>query len=166
MRTTVLPEIDLTDKMVHLSRLYYASCETVFAAWSSADALKRWYAPYGCSVEIKHFDFRTGGTFLLCIRNPDYPDCWCTGTYHEIDAPKRIAFSMALCDEEGRLLDSDDAGKDADWPAETIVIVEFAEEDGQTTLSLHQNALESVAVRTGAQAGWLQMLERLAEVIR
>ncbi len=166
MRTTVLPEIDLTDKMVHLSRLYYAPCETVFGAWSSADALKRWYAPYGCTVEIKHFDFRTGGTFLLCIRNPDYPDCWCTGTYHEIDAPKRIAFSMALCDEEGRLLDSDDAGKDADWPAETIVIVEFAEEDGQTMLSLHQNALESVAVRTGAHAGWLQMLERLAEVIR
>ena len=166
MRTTVLPEIDLTDKRVHLSQLYYAPCETVFSAWSSADALKRWYAPYGCTVEIKHFDFRTGGTFLLCIRNPDYPDCWCTGTYHEIDAPKRIAFSMALCDEEGRLLDCDDAGKDADWPSETIVIVEFAEEDGQTMLSLHQNALESVAVRTGAHAGWLQMLERLAEVIR
>ena len=165
MRTTVLPEIDLTDKMVHLSRLYYAPCETVFSAWSSADALKRWYAPYGCTVEIKHFDFRSGGTFLLCIRNPEYPDCWCTGTYHEIDAPKRIAFSMALCDEEGRLLDSDDAGKDADWPSETIVIVEFAEEDGQTMLSLHQNALESVAVRTGAHAGWLQMLERLAGAI-
>jgi hypothetical protein len=72
---------------------------------------------------------------------------------------------MALCDEEGRLLDAADAGKDTDWPAETIVIVEFAEEDGQTMLWLHQNALESVAVRTGAHAGWLQMLERLAEEI-
>ena len=165
MKTLVIPEIDLTDKMVHISRTYYAPRETVFAAWSSADALKRWYAPYGCTVEIKHFDFQLGGTFLTCIRNPDYPACWCTGTYHEIDAPNRIAFSMALCDESGNILDAGETGKDSDWPAETVVIVEFVEDGGMTTLTLHQNVLEHVAVRTGAHAGWLQMLERLADAI-
>lgn len=163
MKTLVIPEIDPTDKMVHLSRTYYAPKETVFAAWSTADALKRWFAPHGCTIEIKHFDFQVGGTFLTCVRNPDYPDCWCTGTYHEIGAPERLVLSMALCDQHGTLLDSSDTGKDPDWPVETVVIVEFVEDGGMTTLKLHQNVPESVAVRTGAHAGWMQMLERLAE---
>ena len=163
MKSMVIPEIDLTDKMVHISRSYYAPRETVFAAWSSAEALKRWYAPYGCTVEIKRFDFRPGGEYLTCIRNSDDSACWSTGTYHEIDASNRLAFSMALCDEEGRLLPSEATGKDSDWPAETIVIVAFVEDGGMTTLTLHQNVLEHIAVRRGDHGGWVQMLDRLAE---
>lgn len=163
MKSLTLPEIDLTDGMVHISRTFYAPRAAVFAAWSSAESLARWFAPHGCTIEIRRFDFRPGGSFLTCIRNPDYPDCWCTGTYHEIVEPERLAFSMALCDENGNALDSGAAGKDDDWPAETIVIVEFAEEDEQTVLTLHQNVLESIAIRTGAHPSWIQMLERLAQ---
>lgn len=165
MRTVTLPEIDLTDKMVHITRTFYAPREAVFAAWTSAESLTRWFAPHGCTVEIRRLDFQTGGSFLTCIRNPDYPECWCAGTYHEIVAPERLAFSMALCDEDGKLLDSSAAGKDADWPVETIVVVEFADDDGQTVLTLHQNVLESIAIRTGAHPSWIQMLDRLADYL-
>lgn len=165
MRTVTLPEIDLTDGMVHISRAFYAPREAVFAAWSTAESLARWFAPNGCTIEIRRLDFQTGGSFLTCIRNPDYPACWCTGTYHEIVAPERIVFSMALCDENGTLIDSGDAGKEAEWPAETIVIVELAEEDGKTVLTLHQNVLESLAIRTGAHPSWLQMLDHLADYL-
>lgn len=165
MKSLILPEIDLTDGMVHISRTFYAPREVVFAAWSSAESLARWFAPNGCTIEIRRLDFQTGGSFLTCIRNPHYPECWCTGTYHEIIVPERIVYSMAICDESGARIDSNDAGKDAEWPAETIVIVEFAEEDGQTILTLHQNVLESLAIRTGAHPSWLQMLDRLAECL-
>lgn len=39
---------------------------------------------------------------------------------------------------------------DADWPREMIVTVRFDEQDGKTTLTLHQTVLEAVAKRTGA----------------
>jgi hypothetical protein len=42
-----------------------------------------------------------------------------------------------------------------------VVTVTFEEEAGKTRLTLRQNVLESVAKRTGAHPGWLQMLDRL-----
>jgi len=52
---------------------------------------------------------------------------------------------------------------DADWPREMIVTVRFDEQDGKTTLTLHQTVLEAVAKRTGAHPRWLQMPDRLVE---
>lgn len=165
MNTLELPEIDVNDGMVHITRHFDAPPGRVFAAWSTAESLARWFAPLGCTLEIGRFDFRTGGGFLTCIRNPAYPACWCVGTYHEIVAAERITFSMALSDAEGRVLESDAAGKDPEWPVETIVVVEFAERDGGTAMTLHQNVSEALAKRTGAHPSWLQMLDRLADLL-
>lgn len=165
MNTLELTEIDVNDGMVHITRHFDAPRSAVFAAWTTAESLARWFAPLGCTLEIGRFEFRPGGGFLTCIRNPDYPECWCTGTYHEIVAPERITFSMALCDGEGNMMESDAAGKDPEWPVETIVVVEFAERDGGTALTLHQNVSEALAKRTGAHPSWLQMLDRLAAML-
>ena len=51
-----------------------------------------------------------------------------------------------------------------DWPAETVVTVTFAEEAGQTKLTLHQTVSASLAQATGALPSWLQMLDRLEEL--
>lgn len=162
MKTLEPPEIDMNDGMVHITRIFDAPRAAVFAAWSSAEALGRWYAPRGCRLEVRRLDFREGGEFLTCIHNPDYPPCWCTGTYHEIVAPERIAFSMALCDADGNRVVAAEAGKPGEWPAETIVVVEFLARGEATELRLHQNVPEALAIQTGAHPSWLQMLDNLA----
>ncbi|RYZ79188.1 MAG: hypothetical protein EOO68_39240 [Moraxellaceae bacterium] len=92
---------------------------------------------------------------------PNYGDCWCTGKYLEITAPERIVYTITNADEHGNAAGTDDAGKDPEWPLETTVTIVFEEYEGKTKLTLHQNAPEDVAKRTGAYPSWLQMLDNL-----
>lgn len=160
---TIAPQ---EDRDVLITHVFDAPREMVFRAWTDPEILARWFAPNGCTLEVRKMDLREGGTMHTCIRNPDYPDCWCVSTFLEITPPERIAFTMALADEEGSRQTSDVVGKDPDWPDETTVTVTFAESEGKTRLTLHQNAPESVAKRTGAYPSWLQMLDRLAGELR
>jgi len=152
-------------QQVRITRVFDAPRELVFRAWSDPELLARWFAPDGCTVLIRRYDFRPGGTFHTCIRNPQYGDCWCTGTFREIVAPEKFVYSVALADEKGDRAESAAFMKDPEWPVETLVTVTFTERDGKTTLILQQNVLESVAKRTGAHPGWLQMLDHLAAVL-
>lgn len=148
---------------VLITRVFDAPRELVFKAWTDPEHLMRWSAPKGCTLRIHSFDFRPGGRFHHCLGIPSGHDCWCMGVYQEIVAPERIVYSIAMSDENGNPAESADAGKDLDWPAETIVTVTFAELGGKTKLTLHQTVSEELAKRTGAYPSWLEMLDRLAE---
>ena len=148
---------------VAISRVFDAPREVVFAAWTEPRQLLRWYAPRGCEIRFSAIDVRPGGSFHSCIRPPGGHDCWCKGVYREIVAPERLVFTMAIADADGNLMGPEQAGMDPEWPRETVVTVTFAEHHGKTKLTLHQSVSESLAKRTGAHPGWLQMLDRLAE---
>jgi uncharacterized protein YndB with AHSA1/START domain len=148
-----------------ITRIFDAPRELVFEAWTNPEHLVRWFAPRGCTIHFSQLALRPGGGFHSCIRNPDFDDCWCQGTYHEIVAPERIVYTIALADEKGNLVTAANAGEDQEWPSETTVTVLFEDVDGKTKLTLHQNASEAVAKRTGAYPSWLQMLDRLAETL-
>jgi uncharacterized protein YndB with AHSA1/START domain len=148
---------------VLITRVFDAPREVVFRAWTDPEQLAHWYAPQGCTIEFRSLDLREGGTFHSCIRTPDGHDCWCVGKYTELVAPERIVYSMAIADAVGNLIAPTDAGMDPEWPRETIVTVTFAEHDGRTTLTLHQDVSETLAKRTGAHPSWLSMFERLDE---
>lgn len=150
------------DPDVLITRDFEAPRELVFRAWTDPQHLQQWFAPHGCSVEFRKFDFREGGRFLSCIRNPQYPACWCAGVYREIVAPERIVFTMGVSNEQGQLLTATQAGMDPDWPQETVLTVTFADLNGKTRLILHQTVSEALAKKTGAHPSWLQMLDRLA----
>jgi uncharacterized protein YndB with AHSA1/START domain len=137
----------------------------VFQAWTDPQHLSRWFAPHGCSIEFRNLDLRPGGTFHACIRNPQYPECWTVGVYQEIAAPERLVYTMAMANEQGQRVSSPDAGKDSDWPEETTVTVTFSEQDGKTLLTLRQTVSEALAKRTGAYPSWLEMLDRLSEIL-
>jgi uncharacterized protein YndB with AHSA1/START domain len=149
-----------------ISRVFNAPRPLVFNLWIDAEHLKKWYAPDGCLIDFKHLDVSVGGTFHSVITVPNGYQCWCVGTYLEITAPERIVFSMANADDQGNKLGAEDAGKDADWPVETIVTITFEEiAGGKTKLTLHQTASAEVAKRTGAYSGWLQMLDNLDKLL-
>lgn len=149
---------------VFITRLLNAPRVTVFRAWSSADTLRRWYAPDGCEIPHIQVDFRVGGTLHQCIRTPG-GDCWCKGEYLEIVDAERIVFSMRFSDAAGNEVDTSPVGKDPEWPMETVVTVTFEVVGNKTKLTLHQTASEDVARRTGAYGSWLQMLDRLDEQV-
>ncbi|MEO7716735.1 MAG: SRPBCC domain-containing protein [Capsulimonas sp.] len=150
---------------VVITRVFDAPCALVYAAWTDPEQLKRWYAPNGCTIEIAKFNFRVGGELHTCIRNPKFGDCWCTGVFQEIVVPERLVYTLSFADEQGNFMEPAEMGMKADWPRETTVTVTFVEQGGKTTVTLHQTVLESLAKQTGAYPSWLEMLDRLNELV-
>lgn len=152
------------ERTVVISRVFDAPRELVFEAWTAPELLVRWFAPHGCSFHIERIDVRPGGGFHSCIRDGSF-ECWCVAEYRQIARPERLVYTLAIADPQGNKVAPADAGHDSRWPAETVLEVAFAEHDGGTELTLHQDVSEALAKQTGAYPSWLEMLERLDDLL-
>jgi uncharacterized protein YndB with AHSA1/START domain len=146
-----------------ITRIFGASRELVFKAWTEPERLMRWWAPKGCTTPFCKVDLRVGGAFHYCIRLPEGRDIWGIGIYREIVEPERIVYTDAFADAEGSPVSPAHYGMSLSHPAETLVTVTFAEHGGKTRLTLRHSIPESVEERRGVQQGWTEMLDRLAE---
>lgn len=135
-----------------ISRSFAAPRELVFKAWSTAEHMKRWFSPEGCTVPEATVDFRPGGVCEICMRLPDGQDFWSRGEYIEISPPDRLAFRSSVFVKGERK-----------FTAHTAVTFE---EDGEGTrmtvrqaYDIHdpsfQNAVE------GSAEGWRTTLDKL-----
>lgn len=153
----------MADRNVLINREFAAPRTAVYDAWTTQEHLSRWFAPRGCQVRFRQFEFREGGLFHSCIETPDGKECWCKGEYLRIQEPELIEFTMVISDASMQSLAPTDVGMDPEWPKQTIVTVSFTEEQGRTRLTLRQTVDESLAKKTGAYPSWLDMLDRLNE---
>lgn len=155
-----------TDDEVFLTYTFNAPRELVFKAWTDPHLLVRWFAPHGCTIKYKEIDVREGGSYLSCISNPEFGDCWCKGIYRKIISPEFMEFSMIVSDEHGNTVDPVEAGMDTNWPGETVVSITFTEDQGKTLITLRQTVSQKLATKTGAYPSWIQMMERLNEELK
>lgn len=153
------------DTNVVISRVFDAPRELVFEAWTRPEYLLRWFAPHGCTFHIERMDVRPGGGFHSCVRDASF-ECWCVGVYREIVRPERLVYTLAIADRDGNIAAPAAVGHDPRWPTETLLTVTFEELGGKTRLTLHQDVAESLAKQTGAYPSWLEMLDRLDELLR
>jgi uncharacterized protein YndB with AHSA1/START domain len=75
-----------------LSKLYDADRETVFAAWTDAEALAAWWAPDGCVIETRHADIRPGGLWAYRMTTPGGKSFENRHKYEVIDRPERLVY--------------------------------------------------------------------------
>ncbi|HEY4112256.1 SRPBCC domain-containing protein [Puia sp.] len=151
----------VSNNEVFIEKIFNASPEKVFSAWTDPGKLVKWFAPDGCTVYFKKLVIETGGRFHSCVTNPRFGDCWCIGEYKEIVPGRKIVFTMINADENGNPINPAEIGMDPDWPGQTLVTVTFAEENGKTKMQLRQTVSQELAKRTGAYPGWLQMLNNM-----
>ena len=78
---------------LEVRRTFAAPRQRVVDAWTSAQALKRWFSPENAAVENATVDFRIGGGYQVDIRSQDGMLHVVVGTYREIAPPQRIVFS-------------------------------------------------------------------------
>jgi uncharacterized protein YndB with AHSA1/START domain len=94
----VKPEVTTVHDTVVVRRTYDAAVSDVFAAWSEASALERWYVPGdgSWSSKVVAHDFRRGGAKKLEFGPPGGPayteDC----RYEDIVPERRICFAMTI----------------------------------------------------------------------
>jgi uncharacterized protein YndB with AHSA1/START domain len=138
---------------VVLERTIDAPRERVFAAWTTPEAVKRWFAPRPFELVVHQLDFRPGGRFRMAMRGPDGSEFPFTGRYREIVAPERLVWT----------------GEFATGPAEQITTVVTFEAQGEKTKvhvrqTFHVVTPEIRHAVAGANQGWGMTLDQLAEV--
>ncbi|MEC3965844.1 SRPBCC domain-containing protein [Flagellimonas halotolerans] len=150
---------------IFIEKIFNASIESVFQAWTDPEKLMKWYAPDGCTIAFKKLEIEKGGTYHSCISNPQYGDCWCIGEYKEVIPNSKITFTVINADENGNPINPAEMGMDPDWPGNTVVTVTLTEENGKTKLQLRQTVSQELAKKTGAYPSWLQMLDNMQELL-
>ena len=137
---------------VRLERVFAASPEEVFDAWTNPLVLERWWAARpnwdspGCDV-----DLRVGGSYLLRMRNPDSGSVFeVGGEYRVVERPRRLVYTWTWLGETM-----------ASAGHESLVSVEFLGEGEATRVVLEHSRLPSEEARDAHREGWEGSLANL-----
>ena len=149
---------DASDREIVLSRVFHASRELVWEAWTNPAQIVKWWGPRGFSTTIKRMDFRVGGEWTHTMHGPDgtnYPN---KSIFKEIVPLERITYSHGGGRENG------------DGPGATFTATWTFESEGpeKTRLTLRmvfpsKEARDTVVRAYGAVEGGKQTLERLGD---
>jgi uncharacterized protein YndB with AHSA1/START domain len=120
--------------------------DKVFAAWVTPEIMNQWFCPAGLKLAESSADPRVGGSFHAVMTGA--PGTFSVrGTYREITPSSRLVFSHRW--------DEPDA-------VDTLVTVEFAEQDGGTQVTLTHAQLRNEESARGHEQGWSSTLDSLA----
>ena len=134
--------------VLQIRRTFHAPRARVFAAWTSAEALKRWHAPENAEVQEAGVDFRVDGQWHVIMRGYDGQMHHVAGVYREIDAPAKIVLTW-------RWLSMPNS-------QESTVTIELFDRGGDTDVVLTHEGLTSEQDRAGHDHGWVGCFVKLA----
>jgi len=86
MKTTLSPPAIVS------TRVFGASPDDLFAAFSDAERLALWWGPKGFSNTFQEFDLRPGGKWLFTMRGPDGKDYPNEKDFFEVVPGERVVF--------------------------------------------------------------------------
>lgn len=134
-----------------IRRVYQATPDKVFRAWTDPALMKRWFAPSDAFVvpEVQ-VDLRVGGRYRIVMKSPDGETHRVGGVYREIRPPERLVFSWAWESAPER---------------ESLVTVELKGKGGQTELTLTHEQFADAEARDKHEQGWNGCLDRLPKAI-
>jgi uncharacterized protein YndB with AHSA1/START domain len=140
-----------SERELVVARNFKAPARIVFAAWTTPELLKRWWAPKSSGVSFISCDadVRTGGTYRFVFRHPASGEPMAFfGQYIEVIPNARLVWT----NEEG--------GEDG-----AVTTVTFEEHGGETRVIMHdlypsKEALDE-AIASGATCGFSETFEQL-----
>lgn len=141
----------MTDEFtVTVRREIAAPADDLFDAWLDAQSLGTWLRPSGVRETRAETDPRIGGTFRIVMVD-DETSMEHTGTYREIDRPRRLVFTWSSPATQFR---------------DSIVTVTFEpSSDGSTVIEISQVGLPDEEARAGHDAGWSDALRELERIV-
>ncbi len=131
-----------------VKRTFKAPVERVYAAWTDAEQMKRWFAPGDMTVPSAEADVREGGRYRVQMSEGG-SDCefhTTGGVYQEVVANQRLVFTWKW---EGSDL-------------ETLVTLEFKSLSAkETELTLIHEGFDDEDTREKHAQGWMGCLAKL-----
>jgi len=149
----------LKERTVTITRVFDASRELVFRAWTDPAHLAAWWGPRGFTNPVCEVDLRIGGKLRIVMRGPDGVEHAMVGEFREVKPPERLVFTNVALDRLGTVL------------LEGLTTVTFSDEgEGRTRLTVESRAAARVDYASrmleGMQTGWTQSIDRLGEHLR
>ena len=140
------------DITLRIERQIAAPPEKVFAAWTTAEALSRWFSPTAdYTVHVHALELRPGGRYRIEMRHKGGAASFCSGTYRVITAPSRLVFTWVWEDRPGML--------------ETLVTVTIQPDGAGSLLVLLHERFADAEDRDKHNQGWTGCLARLPVAI-
>lgn len=140
-----------------ITRYISASPARVWAAWSTAESLEKWWIPAPIECKVIKLDLRPGGGFETRMREDDSEfKPHLEGCFLEVIPEKRLVFTTVLA-EGWRPIEP--------WLALTAIITFEAEGQGTrySARVLHKNTADSSKhEQMGFQEGWGATIGQLA----
>jgi uncharacterized protein YndB with AHSA1/START domain len=137
---------------LELTRAIPAGLERVVGCFTDAAQLAQWWGPRGFSIPTAEFAPRSGATYRIEMQPPQGASFQLTGTFHEVDLPRRLAFSFKWVPP-----DPEDV--------ETIAELSFAAIGDSTQVDLVQGPFKAEERRALHRDGWTEALDKLVELV-
>ena len=137
---------------VKLHRVFAASPEKVFKAFTDADAMASWLPPYGFVCKVHSMDFKIGGSYKMSFTN------FTTGNKHSFGGK----YLEIIPDE---LLKYTDQFDDPNLPGEMITTIELKKVLCGTELFATQEGIPDAIPLEMCYLGWQESLEKLKRLV-
>lgn len=150
---------------VRIERQFEAPIERVWKMWTDPALFASWYGPNGATVDVKVMDLVVGGKrhFSMSMQMPERTmTMWFVGEYLSIEAPNQLRYTESMSDEQGNVVSPQAMGMPEGHPESTEVVVELAEADDTTSMTMTHIG---VPAQSGGAGGWQQAIDKLAELL-
>ncbi|HTV93753.1 MAG TPA: SRPBCC domain-containing protein [Verrucomicrobiae bacterium] len=150
MTTMTLP----SDRELVFAHVFDAPRALVFEVMYDPKHIPNWWGPRRLRTVIDTLEFRPGGKWRFLQYDTDGTLHAFRGEYLEIEVPEYVTATFEY----------------EPWPGKISRLTHrFTEKDGRTTVTSHQvfetREDRDMMVTTGAQAGYNESMERLAELL-
>ena len=135
-----------------LKRDLPAAPSSVFAAFSDASELVKWWGPEGFTTPSLQFQPRVGGPYRIEMQPPEGDSFYLTGEFREVDPPARLAYSFVW-----EPPDPDDV--------ETLVVLSFRDLGESTDLAFTKGPFKTEARCALHRGGWTDSFDKLERLI-
>lgn len=139
---------DDADIALIVRRTIKAPIERVFAAWTRAEHLQRWWGPAGMRCNLAEIDLRVGGKYRIGNEAPSGDVVWIEGEFERIDAPRELVYSWRVGES-----------------ARERVTVRFEAKDEGTEVVVVHERIATATARRRHEAGWNGCIDGLVEYI-
>jgi len=137
-----------------IRRVYHHNIHRVFNAFSTADAVKQWFAPDdSIRTHVTQYDFCEGGAYRMEFTLSEGIVTSLLGSFQTITEPTHLVFSF--CWEK----------PDPHADIETVVSIDFVSNGETTEIIVSQIKLKDSGMRSRHAEGWLGTLHRLEKYL-
>jgi uncharacterized protein YndB with AHSA1/START domain len=142
------------EKQIVMERVFDASRELVWKAFTDPDSLTQWWGPKKYTTRIDKIDVKPGGGWRFIQANSEGGEYAFNGEFREVEPPEKLSFTFEFEGVPGHIV------------LQTLILDEQQGKTKVTSIAAY-DSLEDLdgMVNSGMESGARESWDRLAELI-